>query len=550
MSLKNNKVVTEIINVQGRKIPINEIRIKMLNHHKKYMHVQSNDTLNDLSLEHIKTELIKINEYCEHQDEKLNKEDLLKRLTQHNTTRHLMMWHDGSSLASHGYLLLMVATMYDRALHISESEFKDEFGLTDIQSFIEKPFMYLIARCPSNNQQILYTKERMDDLHEIDTSIMIGDVPIKDVVRVFKGDKPAAQFEAGQQKGGNDPCFCCSINANLIPSFVHSSSLPYTNIEDRLSELLLSERSQNQSKMKKMKVFEKLKKHEIVEELNSRNIKFTCEAPVLTLQSKIEDTMHGIQRVPALMYEEPLQGLNFFNLNNYEILSTEPLHDVSNHIKNLYVEIPLHAGKQRKQLEEIIELSFHGKEAKNGADHRKSLLIVTCWLIENMCNHFITKLFESLAKIQEILYLQDHKRTVQKILRLRNVTFQHAMIIKINIRGNLKKLTSRKFFGVYFHSLIHHAPLQFRLISGRTANTEKEESTFSHLKKITKLTSNHHADNILVNLLIRIQANYIMKGDEIQLNRKNLFEKLYKPIKMKQTNTLISYEWIKSAPSI
>jgi len=36
--------------------------------------------------------------------------------------------------------------------------------------------MYLIAMCPSNNQQILYTKERMDDLHEIDTPIMIGDV--------------------------------------------------------------------------------------------------------------------------------------------------------------------------------------------------------------------------------------------------------------------------------------------------------------------------------------------------------------------------------------
>jgi len=67
--------------------------------------------------------------------------------------------------------------MYDRAIHISESEFKEEFGFTDIQSFIEKPFMYLIAMCPSNNQQILYTKERMDDLHEIDTPIMIGDVP-------------------------------------------------------------------------------------------------------------------------------------------------------------------------------------------------------------------------------------------------------------------------------------------------------------------------------------------------------------------------------------
>jgi len=89
-----------------------------------------------------------------------------------------MMWHDGSSLASHGYLLIMVGTLYDPAIHISENQFREGFGSTGIQALIEKPFMYIVARCPSNNQQILYTKERMDDLLDIVTPILLDDIPL------------------------------------------------------------------------------------------------------------------------------------------------------------------------------------------------------------------------------------------------------------------------------------------------------------------------------------------------------------------------------------
>ena len=35
------------------------------------------------------------------------------------------------------------------------------------------------------------------------------DLNTNDTLRVFKGDKPAGQFEARQQKGGNYYCFAC-----------------------------------------------------------------------------------------------------------------------------------------------------------------------------------------------------------------------------------------------------------------------------------------------------------------------------------------------------
>ena len=66
------------------------------------------------------------------------------------------------------------------------------------------------------------------------------------------------------------------------------------------------------------------------------------------------------------MYTQPSLSLTELNLANYEILNNEPLHDISNHIKNIYAELPHHLSKSLKSLvEEIIQASFNNKEAKN-----------------------------------------------------------------------------------------------------------------------------------------------------------------------------------------
>ena len=48
---------------------------------------------------------------------------------------------------------------------------------------------------------------------------------------------------------------------------------------------------------------------------------------------------------------------------------------ISNHIKSIYQELTFHVDKADESLvTKAIERSFNGKEAKNSADHRKSLL--------------------------------------------------------------------------------------------------------------------------------------------------------------------------------
>ena len=122
---------------------------------------------------------------------------------------------------------------------------------------------------------------------------------------------------------------------------------------------------------------------------------------------------------------------------------------------------------------------------ENSADHRESLHIVCKCLQDNHPNHFVTKVIETLAEIQDILYLQDSARSPQNILQYINTSFRHTMLLTLYFAGGLKKLRERKFFGFYYHSLICHAPLHFRIFCGRTFDTEKEEAT-QQIKNINK----------------------------------------------------------------
>ena len=75
------------------------------------------------------------------------------------------------------------------------------------------------------------------------------------------------------------------------------------------------------------------------------------------------------------MFYNLTSNLADINLNLYEILFTEPLHGLSNHIQNLYAELPFQIEKEyRKSFADIINIFFYGKIATNSSDYRKSIL--------------------------------------------------------------------------------------------------------------------------------------------------------------------------------
>ena len=81
-----------------------------------------------------------------------------------------------------------------------------------VQSIVEKPSLYIIGRSPSNDQQLLYS-----DISLLRENLETSDgIPIRDKMRILKGDSPARQFKAGRQKGVNFFCCSCSIQENFL----------------------------------------------------------------------------------------------------------------------------------------------------------------------------------------------------------------------------------------------------------------------------------------------------------------------------------------------
>ena len=68
--------------------------------------------------------------------------------------------------------------------------------------------------------------------------------------------------------------------------------------------------------------------------------------------------MHGIERLSALPYSILSKTLYEFNLKSHEILISELLHDILNHIKNIQEEFLYHAGMSIKKVKNDITSLF------------------------------------------------------------------------------------------------------------------------------------------------------------------------------------------------
>ena len=206
---------------------------------------------------------------------------------------------------------------------------------------------------------------------------------INDVARFFKGDSPGCQFEAGQQKGGNFFCTSCFIHSNHVKNICFSNKKEIMSLQDRIEKVKSTTTSQIKLQKQQLKLHERLSKTEIIDELHQRAVKFTSTLTKKDLMDILSYEMHGIHRLPALWYDYPNHSMGELNLSHYEILPNEPLHDVSNYIKNVYQELPSHTTNNEKKIAiEVIHQSFNGKEAKNSPDYCKILLAVRVFFIE------------------------------------------------------------------------------------------------------------------------------------------------------------------------
>ena len=129
---------------------------------------------------------------------------LKDRVKHFQRRRHLMVWHDAATICNHGHVLFTCSEVYDKAIHLTDEEAFQIFGKNvDVQETIEKPEIYMFARCPGNVELTIYSQTRMEDVMKLQTPLKFDkDIEVYDIMRFFKGDGPSCQFEAGHKKVG------------------------------------------------------------------------------------------------------------------------------------------------------------------------------------------------------------------------------------------------------------------------------------------------------------------------------------------------------------
>lgn len=137
---KNTGIVeSRSVVVYGRKLPLTEVRTRILTiKQEKFMHLFTDEKIGAMTSDELKSCISKVEEPSGSLD------DLRRRLKSLQRTHHLALWHDHSSILGAGYILMTVHVLYDPAVFLNNSEYKDRTGDSlDVQEIVEEPELYI-----------------------------------------------------------------------------------------------------------------------------------------------------------------------------------------------------------------------------------------------------------------------------------------------------------------------------------------------------------------------------------------------------------------------
>ena len=389
-------------------------------------------------------------------DMAISHQELCQALCSCERSRSLAMWHDHATILKRGVIMVTIHTLYDRAMFFTDREYQEINHLQQaicIQSEIEQPEIYLLSLGSSSvEDEAALVGDRVECLEDLLVPLHTEDgITITDTLRFFTGDHPAAQFEQGTKQGGTYKCGACGCKETRFDDQGHSLSHKWQSLEEIQS---LATGGVYGKHAGALKPFDSLKVNELREELTARGTTMKKDM----LAKMLESTLSGVVRVPAL---NPTQSLSTLNLDRYEVIASEPLHDLKGHIINLITELPyiLPSVDTATQCNHLISCCL-AKEKKSGADMRRVVIQLYLLLKDLDCTNKILLLLQTIIKIGEILYSRDNARSPRQLLQLYNSCWLH-MELCVDLFPAPKKLTRSKMFGLYLHALTTHSPTQY-----------------------------------------------------------------------------------------
>ncbi|XP_057308110.1 uncharacterized protein LOC130645997 [Hydractinia symbiolongicarpus] len=467
--IKNGVIFNEEFTVSGRCIPLSDIRRKIFEEHQSLG---------------------------------------IMRNPKGALTRYFILWSDHASLLSAGHLLLTVKVVYDDKLFYTDEEMYAKTGIChDVQELVERPSVYIIGFAQDSiAEKVSYVETRLNDIRKLSDPLIVNDKKVVDVIRFFHGDHPEIQYESGNSHGENFPCLC-GCKKSRFTDIAHVYSNKIVSLEQRRKKVISGPAGQQQ---KAVSPFQQLNVEKLGLEVNYRNL--DRDLPVhqklhkKDLEQLLKNHLTGIIRVPALCFGNEHSTMESLNLANYEVMPIEPLHDCKGHIKNLWdVLHEVLTPQENKIFQQSLDATYGSKDKVRGSDYRLSSIVVY-QSMQSTCRKEIKELLYTLMELVRLSYLKSQKRSPRIILRLHNISFQHAMLCQDLFGHNLKSMSTQKLYGIYYHGLTTHLAEVSRIISPSSLHTENEEQLFSKINQISLRTSARSLESIRDNSIIRIQA--------------------------------------------
>ena len=366
--------------------------------------------------------------------------------------------------------------------------------------------IYLIALNSSSiEDQAGIIPDRVECLYDLSEPILSSSgIKINDTLKFFTGDHPAQQFERGTQMGGTFKCGGCGCKETLMDDQAHALRCQTRQLHE-LQSLALGGVLGHEACVVKPLYVPDLPVSDIRKELRARGHFTNLHENRDVLQAELQDILQGVQRVPSLLLLKPNQAISEINLTNYHILDCEPMHDLKGHLLNLFQELPaILPPSVKNECSECIDKCL--KKEKKSAAVCRSTLIKVFIIVHNAkdINWKVCVLLQSMIRVSEVMYAFDKERCAKLLLQLYNNAWLHHQLCYDLFQS--PKLSRNTLFGLYIHSLSKHAAEQYELLCLRSINAENQERMFGQCRRIAENTTNRHPDNVIQQLMLRMQA--------------------------------------------
>lgn len=189
-------------------------------------------------------------------------------------------------------------------------------------------------------------------------------------------------------------------------------------------------------------------------ELAARNLDCLGKRP--ELQERPTELLQGKQRSLSLLFRTPTDQPEEHNLEEYEAFTSEGLHNMKEHIKNVFNELPAHLdGEVKNTFQHFMCVEIESRGTVCGSDYSRAAVKLPVSLRGKVALS-VLQLVETLAELSLLLYMMEANRTLRSVLCLYNVAFLHGLLCQ-RVLFPTKEISHTLLFGLYYHNITTHS---------------------------------------------------------------------------------------------